>query len=91
MSTLDQLEAEAAELYPYPTEIDHLCRQVHVRARTITAEQVFLAALDANGTLCQHVRDGLIDIEVFHEGIELESAMIQAGFRAAGFYVEEEA
>ncbi|WP_296249639.1 hypothetical protein [uncultured Stenotrophomonas sp.] len=89
MSTLEQLEAEARDIYPYPTEIDQLCRQVHVRARTISKEKAFIAALEVNAALCQHVRDGLIDIEVFHDGIVLERAMTRAAFRAAGFYVEE--
>ncbi|GAA1453414.1 hypothetical protein ACFP47_09355 [Nesterenkonia lacusekhoensis] len=89
MSTLEQLEAEAAELYPYPTEIDHLCRQVHVRARTVSIVQVEqAAAYDYN----RHGQDCPTPWEDAPDYLRSRyRAYAREQFRAAGFYVEGEA
>ena len=93
MSTLEQLEAEARRLYPYPTATDDLCRRTHVRARTVTAEQVD----DAARSYCDApLFNDEEDMPPAWERMEkwehdLERDAMRLAFRAAGFYIEEEA
>lgn len=100
MTTREQLEAEADELYPMADASDavdplramthtRIAQETHVRAKTITAEQVDAAArviMDANttdGPLWNSLWDDLDD--------DLQDAFrgdARAAFRAAGFLVE---
>lgn len=96
MSTREQLEAEAAELYPdiagSPENnfLTHNLRIAYVHAKTISAEQV------------EALARGWSDAEIEAYGVgpypwsqrdEQEKLYIRefarAAFRAAGFYVEE--
>lgn len=83
MSDREQLEAEAEELYPITKalDVDHTAiviahRSTHVRAKTVTAEQVEAAAVvlaEMNG----EPRPG-----------RFERTITRAAFRAAGFLIE---
>lgn len=90
MTDREQLEAEAAELYPMPAP----SRTVHVRAKTISAEQVEAAAESLDPAPWDE--PFLVDIQRFfdEQGSPVEKRKAQARvnaravLRAAGFYVE---
>ena len=86
MTTLEELTAEAAELYPYQHTTDHLRRCTYVRAKTITAEQVEQAAKGWH-----EATNGEGSWERTEPRIrELVRIKALGAFRAAGFYVEGE-
>ncbi|GAA4915663.1 hypothetical protein [Nesterenkonia rhizosphaerae] len=82
MATLEQLQAEAAELYRWPVE-----RAAHVRKGTINAEQVEQAT-EAHWQSIRHFLAPHWDNLSDHQKQELRDHMC-AAFRAAGFYLEE--
>ena len=100
MTTREQLETEASELYPLPpstfTETSSYDeRRAHVRAKTISAEQVEAAAYSHDPAPWDE--PFLVDIQRFfnEQGSPVEKRKAQArttasaALRAAGFYVEE--
>lgn len=91
MSTLEELQAEAEELYPPRQGVmldggpfPRLERGAHVHAKTITAEQVRKAAMTMHN-LTVDTPWGECSLEV-----KADLAVMRASFEAAGFYVEEE-
>lgn len=98
MSTLEELKAEAAELYPAVGAVGpkihtrvalNLERAAHIRAKTITAEQVEKAAEAMHGRIVDAATRGPIDIYVHQDGIEFERDLARAALEAAGCVIEE--
>lgn len=83
MTTREQLEAEAAELYPMPAP----SRAVHIRAKTISAEQVEAAAEAYLGSIIWLEAGQFQSMDEKSRSVaRYEARRVLA---AAGFYIEE--
>lgn len=86
MTTLEQLEAEAAELYPLnePAPIFAVRqRAAHVRAKTLGTEQLDRAVL---GHICKGDKD--VFEKLSDQSLQYWRRDAARYFEAAGFYVE---
>lgn len=98
MTTRKQLEAEAVVLYPDPEEgvspTHYLIRagqhQAHVRAKTITAEQLEAAVMGYMREIGWHMDDAQFIQSTNSAGHRDYMRRATAVLRAAGFYVMED-
>lgn len=96
MTTREQLEAEAAELYPITKalDVDHTAvviahRSAHVRAKTVSAEQVEAAARHMRDQATRSLEDiGVYLITMSPNQVKHWFTFGQDTLEAAGFYVE---
>ncbi|GAA4924399.1 hypothetical protein [Nesterenkonia rhizosphaerae] len=100
MATLEQLQAEAAELYPYPKrgffvqeEVDRE-RAAHVQAKTISADEYADVLRDVHHELVECSREGQVDIEVHgdpdpYASGSVEDRLARAVMGVLGVHIQE--